>query len=404
MLSLQEKLLIKISSIFFFAGSLGGIFLQIYFFRTGGFSLVVVYNIIHFLFLLIFYLASGWFLRKTGSSILIRISLFIFSISWLAVVILKQNSYLLAAVLFGVGNGLYWSGYNLSQYLLSQKGKRENYFGKNISFSNFAVALGPGIGGLIILLGNKIYRFPDFGYYLLFFIIFLLNFYIAFLSSSLPSFRGIKFNLGHIINHKRSYNFKLVLGQHFILGLMDVAFDTLMAIMLFVIIGSESALGGVKTVFTLIIAVVGYFAGGFMVKNKKFYLFTILLASIGIFSLGFWPNWWGVMLMGILTGIGFPFFSIALSTAYFDTIDEHQQSWQEKYHLFLERDGVLGSARVISYLILYFLFVKGNKLTIATNWLMAISVLPLIIGWLLSLRRPQRSGMRKQSADLFPSP
>ncbi len=384
MLSKEEKQLITIQTIFFFAGSLGGIFLNIFFFKTGGFITVVIFNILQFVFLLIFYLSSGWFLKKISTAFLIQLSLVIFSLSWLTVVILKENSYLLFGILFGIGNGLYWSSYNLSQYLLAQKSKRENYFGKNLSFSNFALAFGPMIGGLIILIGNKIIHFPDSGYYLLFFIIFLLNFVIIFLSSSLPAFYGIKFNLRQIIDHQRSNNWKLVLSQNFLLGLWDVAFGSLSTIILFLIIKNEVSLGTVNTLISFLAAITGFIAGRLMLKNKNLYLMGALMTGLGIFFLGVWQSWLGLVLMGVLTAIGSPFLNIALATAYFNTVDEHQRSWQEKYHLFLERDGILGLARILSYLILYFFFLRIDQITLAKNWLIIISFFPLVIALLLT--------------------
>jgi len=386
MLSPEENLLIKVQTLFFFTGSLASIFLQVFLFKIAGFGGVVLFNLAQFVFLLIFYMTSGWALRKFSSRTLIRVGLVIFSLGWSLLAILKQKSvhYIVPlGIIFGVGHGHYWSGFNLSQYVLTHQGKREHYFGKSNAFIGIATSLGPIVGGAIILLGNTIFQTSLSGYYLLFLIVFLLNLFIFLLASTLPRHAGIKFSLDHILAHQRSFNWKLVLLQQFSLGLWDVAFGALSAILLFLIIQQETILGVVQTSISLLTALVSLLAGKVLVRQRKFFLFGALLTSLGIFFFGLWQNWIGILLFGLLTAIGSPFLNIASSVAILNTIDEYKELWERKYHLLLERDFALGIARIISYLVLYFLFLNFDKIMIAQKWVITIAIFPLLLGFLL---------------------
>src|SRR3990167_7187996 len=133
MLSKSENHLIKIISIFFFSGSLASLFLQIFLFRLGNFSTVALFNLTQLTFLLLLYMASGWLLKRFSTRILLRVSLLIFSVAWLLLIILGENSIhyvVLLGLIFGSGNGLFWSSFNLSQYVLTHQKRRESYFGK----------------------------------------------------------------------------------------------------------------------------------------------------------------------------------------------------------------------------------------------------------------------------------
>lgn len=386
MLSDEENLLIKIQTLFFFAGSLASIFLQVFLFKLAGFGGVVLFDLLQFTFLLIFYTTSGWTLRKFSSRTLIRVGLVIFSLGWSLLAILKQESvhYIVPlGIIFGTGYGNYWSGFNLSQYILTHQQKREYFFGKSNAFVGIATGLGPIIGGTVILWGNTIFQNSFSGYYILFLIVFLLNLFIFLLASTLPRHTGIEFSLDHVLKHQRSFNWKLVLCQQFSRGLWDVAFGTLSAILLFLIIRQETILGAVQTSISLLMALFSLLAGKVLIRQRKFFLFGALLTSLGILFFGLWQNWLGILFMALLTGIGLPFLNIASSVAILNTIDEDKDPWERKYHLLLERDSVLGIARIISYLVLYFLFLNFDKILIAQKWMITIAIFPLILGFLL---------------------
>ena len=386
MLSSEENQLIKIQTIFFFSGSLASIFLQIFLFKLAGFSQVILFNLTALIFLLIFYLTSAWTLKLTSSKRLIQIGFLTFSFMWALFLFLREQSvyYIIPlGILMGMGQGHYWSGFNLSQYILTSQEKRDHYFGKGSALIYFATSLGPILGGFVIFFGNQFFHIPFIGYYVLFFIVLLLNFFNFLLAANLPTHSGIEFHLDQIINHKRISNWKYVLSQQFLYGMYDHIFDTLSAILLFLILKSESQLGALNTFGAFLTAATSFIAGRLISKNKNLYKLGAIATSLGILFFGLLQNWLGIALLVIFFRIGTPFLTIPTSSAILNTIDEYKESWQKKYFLLLERDTVLGVARILSYILLFMLFSYYGKEEVAKNFIVFISIIPLLIGFLL---------------------
>src|SRR3989338_1005154 len=368
MLSNEENHLIKIQTFFFFSGSLASIFLQIFLFKLAGFNQVILFNITALIFLLIFYLTSAWTLKLTSSKRLIQTGLLTFSLMWVLILFLGEQSvyYIIPlGILMGIGHGHYWSGFNLSQYILTSQEKRDHFF------------------------GNQFLPIPFIGYYILFFIVLILNFLIFLFAANLPSHSGIEFDLTQIITHKRISNWKSVLSQQFLFGMYDHIFNTLSAILLFLILNSESQLGTLTTFSSFLTAVISFTAGRLLSKHKNLYKLGAIGASLGILFFGLLQNWVGIALLVIFFNIGTPFLTIPTSSAILNTIDEYKESWQKKYFLLLERDTVLGVARILSYILLFAIFNYYGKEEVAKNFLIFISIFPLLIGFLFGKMRWQ---------------
>lgn len=386
MLTREENQLIKIQTLYFFAGSLANVFLQVFLFNLAGFNQVVLFNLMNYLFLLIFYLISGWSLKKYSSATLIRIGLLFSSLGWLLLLLFKENAISILipiGIIFGIGNGHYWSGFNLSQYIVTHKSRREHFFGKANGLINLAVSLGPFLGGLIISLGNRVFSVNYTGYYILFFIVLSLNLYNFLRSDLLPTHRGIKFSLQHVWQHQRSYNWLLVLIQQFVAGMYDVAFSVFSGVLIYLIVRSENLLGIVNSITSLVTAIFCVIAGKLLVKHSRLSLLGAMGIALGVFIFAVQQNWLGLIVMCLLIATTAPFLNIKLATSVLNTIDENREHWQNKYHLFLERDSVLGISRVISFAILHWLLIHFDKTIVAKNWTMAIAIFPLILGWLV---------------------
>jgi MFS family permease len=167
-----------------------------------------------------------------------------------------------------------------------------------------------------------------------------------------------------------------------LLGLWDIAFITLSSLVIFQIIQDESVVGITRSAMILITAISSFFAGKIMRKIKLSYLWGSISVSISIVCFAYLHDWFGIVILGLLSGLGAPFMNIALSTTALAGIDENKEQWNKKYHMFIERDGALGIARVISYGILLFLFSYFDKNQVAKNWIISISIFPLLLGLL----------------------
>ncbi|MEK7166388.1 MAG: hypothetical protein AAB874_06290, partial [Patescibacteria group bacterium] len=63
----EEKLLQKIQSLFFFGGSIAGVFQNIFLFNLGNFRTIVIYDCLALSILFVMYLVSGKLLQRFSS-------------------------------------------------------------------------------------------------------------------------------------------------------------------------------------------------------------------------------------------------------------------------------------------------------------------------------------------------
>jgi len=382
-MSREEKLLIKFIGLYFFTSSIAGIFLQIYLFKLGGFKAVAQYGLVSLIFLFIFYIASGYFLKKISQVMMIRIGLLFNAILYFLIFFLKDNSlsYLFPlGILSGIGGGFFWSGFNLSQYIATHEESRNEYFGKQNFFLNLANASGPLLGGLIIFVfvyfGNV-----TLGYSLTFLLVALLLFSLFVLIKDTTKHTGASFTINDIIKHKRSLKWKIVLGQQFLYGLFDVAFSAFSAVLIYLIVKQEVYVGALNTISTIIFAVASLVAIGILKKYKHAYFLGALLNSTGLLIFALEQNIFGVLIL-VLFNFSGPVMNIPASKIIYDVIDDEKQDWTRKYHFLVERDSILGIARILTYSVLFFLLNSNNNPHVAKVWIFIIPVFPLLIGLL----------------------
>ena len=385
MLTKHENHLIFIQVVSTFASALASIFLQIYIFRLAGFTQTMVFNLFLFISLFIFYIFSGYLLRKHSTHLLIGSSFIINIVGYLLIIVLQANAvnYLIyLGLIFGMSAGNFWSGFNLSQYILTSQDSRNVYFGKSLSLIQIASALGPILGGIIVVSINYLTKNSFSGYYFLFFLVAVINIFLFINVKKLPIYTGVQFSLKDFINHQRSKKWKIVLGQNFAGGLYDAAFNTIFAILLFLVIKNESLIGTTRTLMLLFVAITSIIGARLLKRYNWLYVVGSLGIALSIVTFALFQNWLGIFLFALINGLATPFFSIPMSLAILNTVDENNLPWQEKYHMLLERDGVLGLARIISYIFLLALFTVFNKEDVSRNWMILIAILPLFIGFL----------------------
>lgn len=382
----EEHILIKIQFAAFLIGAMAGVFLQIFIFKLGGLRSVILYNISLFTALLITYFMSGYLLRRISTKISIVSGLLLEALCYGLVLIFREYSLdyiFIIGSLAGIAGGFYWSGYNLSQYILTHSKSRTHFFSRSNGFVSLTGVCGPFAAGAIISITNKYFQTDLGGYYMLFLFIFCIYIYTIVLSLSLPDHIGIEFSVQDFFTHKRSKKWRYLLMQMALLGLYDVAFGTLSGIILFVMLQGEFQLGLVRTIIGLLSAIVSFYASRLLLRVPLSFFWGGLIASLGIILFGLFQNIIGILGLGLAMGVGFSYVNVATSTATLNAFDAIKSSWKHKYHLFIERDTALGLARIISYALLLFFFVPTNDINIARTWILFIAPLPLVVTFFL---------------------
>ncbi len=377
MLTSQEHALTKVTGIYFFSSALAGIFLQFYVFKYVNFSGLVYYNAVLLAFLVIAYIASGYLLKIFTTKLLIQSSLVLTTFFYILLFVFKEQALAYLAflgMLSGISAGLYWSGYNLSQYILTHSHSRDHFFGRNMSIMNITSALAPVLGGMIV---------NYFGYAVLFGIVGVFNAYLLLVAQKLPVHTGIRFSIKHIHKHARSKGWNMVLLQNFVLGISDAGFSVIGGIIFFLVLKDPTVVGIARSVIFLISATVSIYASKLILRHARIAVWAGIIATVGNLIFAVYQTPLGIILYSIIGGVSLPILNIMFNSTILNTMDETNEPWEEKYHLFIERDTVLGIARVLSMGILLMLFGYFEKYSVATWWIVVVSPVPFLLGILL---------------------
>lgn len=385
-LSGDERKLLLIQFFNFLSYSLVGVFVTVFFYRHSDLKTTILYNMINMGFFTIFYLCSGWMLRKISSGFLMKLSFLVAAIFYFFLFFLREQSvvYILPlGIISGFSGAAFWSAFNLNQYILTHSGRRVEYFGWGSALVNLANAFGPVIGGWLISFVAGITLSLTTGYVTLFLLVFLIMICAVIIIGKLPSHGMPEFSYRHLWQHQRSRRWKLVLTWQAIFGLYDVAIGTVTSVLFYLAVGKESTLGFLLTIAALVSTAASLLSIRVLKKFPNgFWIGAVGTAfAIGWFAL--FQNLGGVWVYLILSSFTGSFLFTPMAAEYFNAVDAAAGKWQNKYHLILEQPVLFCTMRTISYVVLFFLLQLGDEITIARLWLLFLPVLPITIGLLL---------------------
>ena len=388
-LNKEEQNLVTIQGLYLFAGSLVSIFITTFLFKYGGIKASLIFWGIHYANLFLWYLLSGFTLRKVSAAFLIRLSLFSSGIFFLLLFLLKEKSLnfiVPLAIVSGFSSGNFWPAYNLNQYALPRKEKRLNFFGIQNAFTNILGALAPFIGGAIIATGGKFLNlFPDSGYIILFFVVYLIYIISAIYVGKLPKNKIPDFNFKQFFNNKRTERWKMVLGLWTLRGLYDITLSVVGGILIFLIVKKELILGLTQTLSAILGAVVSILAIRLLHKTFRYFWVGAIGLAFGVAIFALLQNFTGLLFFIILTSCSAPLLENWRFIVYHHALDENDGEKEDKYFLQIEREGVLDICRALSCLCVYFLVQTGNEIQFARFWLYVLLVFPIMSGFLLDM-------------------
>ena len=374
--------LLKINGVCSFALSLGGIFLQVFLFTLGGFGAVAEYNLVAVAFIFLFFVISGWLLKRLQLKNVLLLGVAAYIAQFLLLFLFREHSLMLLiplAILNGMGIGMFWAVMNLLQYIFTTEDVRHRYFGKQQFLSSLSGGIAPVIGGgLISFFGFAVSK--TFGYSFVFFIIALLMGAVYGEAKKLPRHESIDFSLRHIMSHRRSRAWKLSLAQDFFYGLFDFMFGAFTAVLIFLVIKEEFVLGIVNAMGALVAAGAGLGASALLGKRPLSFLVASFAGAFGIMAFAAQQNWWGIGALVILFYAAMPVLTIASSKTFLDVIDRFEDPWRRKYHLFLEREIILNIGRMASLGIFLLFINEHNQLAVARIAVGLLAAIPLFAG------------------------
>ena len=381
----EAAALLAINGIFWFALSLGGIFLQVFLFTLGGFRAVVEYNLVSACFVVVFYIISGWLLGRIASKNLLLLGVGAYILLFLLLFLFREQSLALLiplGALNGIAMGTFWAAMNLLQYIFTTDEMRHAFFGRQNFLLSVTGGIAPILGGVIISLAGTLVT-KEFGYSFVFFLVVLLMAAVYGKARKLPNHEPMDFSVRDVSWHKRSRLWKLVLAQEVFYGIFDFMFSAFAAVIIFLIVKEEFVLGAVNASGAIIAAVAALAASAALAKKHTSFIAVSAVAAVGIGLFAGEQNWWGLLALTFLFNAAMPILNVATAKTFFDIVDRSGGHWQKKYHLFLEREMALGVGRIASLLLFFLLVNDKNQYDIARKAVGLLALAPLCIGLVL---------------------
>lgn len=378
-----ENHLIQVQSVFAAALAVATVFLSLYLFKVGGYSAIALFYAGQYACMPPAFIAAGYIMRKRSTRYVARAGLLVLCGEFLALLLLGPDAGsvpLLLGIVMGIGEGLYWPGINLSEYRATHTQTRHIYYGKVFFATNLASVIGLPLSGLV-LGGSDGVSASRSDYYVLFAILVLLLLWTFRLGAGLAPWSEITFSVRDMRHHVRSPLWKLVLLQNFLRGIWAYALPAFAAVLLYLIVDGELALGLVTSGVTLVTAAASFAAGRLLQRYPHSFLLGAAIVPVGLISFGLQQNWVGVACYAFLVWGFDPFAQNFTYKAMYDVMERESARWQDAYHFIVEREIAWNAGRVTSFLGVLLVLQATDQTQALTTAIAVVAVLPVVVGF-----------------------
>lgn len=301
------RALAVVVTVFFFANSLSGVFLTIYF-RDIGLNLGEIVLILFITFLVIGLLPTT--LLRLVKNFERIISFGIFSTMLFYITLIYVKNPIILGLAYGLGIATFWPSFNLLQLRLSEakvRARTISLFSSNIPAATSII--GPAIGGLVI---------ETLGFTTLFIIVVIL--YLAAFAFSL----NMKFKPESCkLSVPRTRKFQIFFITFILLGLSE-SYWVAYPFFVYGVSGSVLYMGFVYALSAVVISVLTYlvsWVSDIKLVRAKFAIIGMVLNTVWYFSLAFVTRMNELILLSIVSGLGGAF-SLSWFAGYGDSFEK----------------------------------------------------------------------------------
>ncbi len=381
----QAHLLILMNTLYLTSIAFSNTFVNIYVWKIkGDFALIGLYNLLTFVAMPIAFVFGGMMVKKVDRVISIRLGVMVLAIFYSIVLLLgyRTATYALPlGFLLGIGAGLYWLGYNVMYFEITDPENRDVYNGRNGFLASLSGMIAPFIAGLIIKLN------PANGYRWLFifsFSVFLIAVVISFFikKRELIGTLSLKNPWKDTIRNTR-WN-KMMLS-HYFFGLREGLTGFLVSLLVFIAVASEFRLG----IYSFVVSatsLLAYYIAGRLMKPKKRVFFTILgaiMLTVMVLPLFIKFNYFTLLLMGLGSAVFYPLFLIPITSTTFDMIGEDMEKAKLRVEYIIMREISFSSGRVTGIGFFVLLVLWSSQLMLILSLVFILNAALLICGWLM---------------------
>ena len=373
----QASRLLWVHTLFLTGVSLSNIFFNIYLWKIlHNLETAAVFNLFQFITVpFVFFMATHMF-KQQGIILSMRLGLLVHVCFFLLVLLLKSKIAYLAplfGVLMGLGQGLYFFGYNVSTYDWTNNLNRDRFSGLNGAASALAGMVAPLVGGVIIRsLGTSTGYIAVFSIMVICFILATLvtGTFVANTGKAQCNFTQARVLIGS--------EWRRVSWSMFLRGLREGVMSFLLILIFYEVSQNELKLGFFNFVLSIITFLSYYFVGRYISRERRY--FSMFLGGILLTfftSIVLWePSIKSFWLFGIANSLFFPLIYVPLTTISYNVIRNNWRTAEYQTEFLSFREIPLNIGRILGILLLiYFLRTKWSAVWLL--WGLGVSQLPI---------------------------
>ncbi|WAA11470.1 MFS transporter [Fervidibacillus halotolerans] len=345
------RLLLAIGGIYSLSVALSNTFVNVYLWKkTGNFFHLGFYNFLLAMIQFITFIIAGKVAKRVDRIVVLRIGL-VFLAVFFVTVLLSGNSagnYLFfLGGLLGAGYGFYWLAYNVLTFEITEPDNRDFFNGFLGVLSSAGGMVGPIVAGLIIS------QFEQFTGYMIIFSISLGLFAVASLLSFFMKRRsaeGRYFFLTVLKERKRNRNWKMITNATISQGLREGIFAFIINVYVYIVTGSEMALGTFAFVHSFVSFITYYVSGRFIRKRyrKSAILFGGMVLFLSIFIIIFQVNYTLLLLYSGVIAFAYPIVLVPFLSTSYDVIGKSRHAAEMRVEYVVVREVFLNIGRMVS--------------------------------------------------------
>ena len=383
-LTRNEILMMCINGLYIFVMALSSVFVNVVLFLISG-SLVTMsmYSILRFGLFPFAFMLGAKLSNKHNLVMSLTLGLGLITLGFLTVLfadtLIETQRYMIfvLAIIFGLGEGLYWFSINGFNQLVSHEATRNTYLSIMGMVNAFAQVVAPLLATLILSLTAS----DDQGYTFIFQIVLLFMVLIIVVGlkvnvEKIPSL----FRLRDVQVISQYKDLNLMNLTHFLFGLRDSLVLVLAGLLIF------NATGGSGSLYSRLLALfafVNIISFEFVRRFNKptimigFFLFGGLLMSISLPLLVYIPTMNGAILFGLIQAWAAPFFVIPIQTIAMKAVGERMKE-KNMFSIVVAREISISSGRVLGmvFVIVLSFFFPTSFMLIAVS---VLSIFPITL-------------------------
>ncbi len=385
-LSSAERHHINQQALFGGVDAIVSIFLSLYLFRLGGAHVAAAFFCIKYAGIVAGFVSAGKLMQRHSTRALMRTGLFCLGTVYALLIAVGDSSsemILWIALLAGVGEGLYWPGIKVVEYVVTEDETRTLYLGRLSLWRGVMAAVAPpAAAGLLSFLG--IIGLARISYYGLFGALAVLLFCTWYHARSGQRCFGVQYEV-RASARRPTGEWLAVLGQFFATGMWKTSLTMFAPMLIMSSLGGEFEVSLFAAVTTLVTAMFAVLAARLLHQRRSLYVIGVLAPRVGIISFAFTQSWFGLLAYAVCAVAFENFAAHASRRGAYRAMERSGLDWRENYHFVVELEIALNLGRIAGFGLVLLFLASHRDLEAVVMGLLCIAPMA-IIGGLLQAR------------------